>query len=250
MQIDLTGKVALVTGGSRGIGRAIATTLAHAGATVVINYRGNAAAAAEVVTSLAEAERKAMAVQADVSQPDEVERLFKTIADTYGRLDILVNNAGVTRDTLLLRMKDTDFDTVIDTNLRGVFLCVRAALRPMTKARGGRIINITSVVGLTGNAGQANYAAAKAGLIGLTKSVAREMASRNITVNAVAPGYIETEMTAHLSEQIRAAVLESIPLGRLGRPQDVADVVCFLASDTAAYITGQTITVDGGMVMQ
>lgn len=249
MQLSLKDKVALVTGGSRGIGRAISTTLAAAGATVVVNYKGNQATAEETVRTIAESEGQALAVQADISRPDEVDRLFKTALERFGRLDILVNNAGVTRDTLLLRMKEEDFDTVLNTNLRGVYLCTKAALRPMTKARSGRIINITSVVGLIGNPGQANYAAAKAGMIGFTKSAAREMASRNITVNAVAPGYIETELTGSLGEQIRSAVLETIPLGRLGVPQDVANVVCFLASDAAAYITGQTLTVDGGMVM-
>lgn len=250
MQLSLEGKVALVTGASRGIGRAIAMTLAAAGAAVVVNYKGNADAAAEVVSAIEQADGRAVAVQADVTAAEDVDRLFKTTLDTYGRLDILVNNAGITRDNLLLRMKEDDFNAVLDTNLRGCFLCVKAALRPMTKARSGRIINITSVVGLMGNAGQSNYAAAKAGLIGFTKSVAREMASRNITVNAVAPGYIETELTGVLGEQVRAAILEAIPLGRLGQPQDVANLICFLASDAAAYITGQTITVDGGMVMQ
>ena len=191
----------------------------------------------------------AVAIQADISKSDEVERLFKAVLDRFGRIDILVNNAGITRDTLLLRMKEEDFDAVIDTNLRGVYLCTKAALRPMTRARGGRIINITSVVGLMGNAGQANYAAAKSGMIGFTKAAAREMASRSITVNAVAPGYIDTELTGVLSEQIRQAIMDNIPIGRLGTPQDVANVVCFLASDAAAYITGQTLTVDGGMVM-
>jgi 3-oxoacyl-[acyl-carrier protein] reductase len=249
MQLSLKDKVALVTGGSRGIGRAIATSLAAAGATVVVNYKGNAAAADEVVRDIGAEDGQALAIQADISQSEEVERMFKSVLDRYGRLDILVNNAGITRDTLLLRMKEDDFDAVLDTNLRGVFLCTKAALRPMTKARGGRIINITSVVGLMGNAGQSNYAAAKAGIIGFTKSTAREMASRGITINAVAPGYIETELTGLLSEQIRAAILENIPLGRLGAPQDVANLVCFLASDAASYITGETITVDGGMVM-
>ena len=249
MQLSLKDKVALVTGGSRGIGRSIATTLAAAGATVVVNYKGNQAAADEVVRAIEAAEGVALAAQADISKPDEVERLFKGVLERYGRIDILVNNAGITRDTLLLRMKEDDFDAVIDTNLRGVYLCTKAALRPMTKARGGRIINITSVVGLMGNAGQSNYAAAKAGIIGFTKAAAREMASRNITVNAVAPGYVETELTGVLSHQIRTAILENIPLGRMGTPQDVANVVCFLASDAAAYITGQTLTVDGGMVM-
>ena len=250
MQISMKDKVVLITGGSRGIGRAIATTLAAAGATLVIDYKGNQAAADETVSAITAAEGRALAIQADVSKPEEVEQLFKTVLERYGRLDVLVNNAGITRDTLLLRMKEEDFDAVLQTNLRGVYLCTKAALRPMTKARGGRIINITSVVGLIGNAGQANYAAAKAGIIGFTKSVAREMASRNITVNAVAPGYIETELTGVLSDSVRAAILENIPLGRLGTPQDVANLVCFLASDAAAYITGQTLTVDGGMVMQ
>jgi 3-oxoacyl-[acyl-carrier protein] reductase len=249
MRLDLKDKIALVTGGSRGIGRAIATTLADAGATVVVNYKGNQTAADEVVRAIAAAEGQATATQADVSKPEDVERLFKDVLERYGKLDILVNNAGITRDTLLLRMKEDDFDAVLQTNLRGVYLCTKAALRPMTKARGGRIINITSVVGLMGNAGQSNYAAAKAGIIGFTKSAAREMASRNITINAVAPGYIETELTGVLSETMRAAILENIPLGRLGAPQDVANLVCFLASDAAAYITGQTLTVDGGMVM-
>ncbi|HEU4322518.1 MAG TPA: 3-oxoacyl-[acyl-carrier-protein] reductase [Roseiflexaceae bacterium] len=248
MQIDLKERVALVTGGSRGIGRAIAQALGAAGATVIVNYKSNAAAAEEVAGAINAADGRAQAVQADVSDATDVERLFKSIQAEHGRLDILVNNAGITRDTLLLRMKEEDFDAVLDTNLRGVFLCTKAALRPMMK-RGGRIINITSVVGLMGNPGQANYAAAKAGLIGFTKSIAREMASRNITVNAVAPGYVETELTDTLGEQVRAAVLENIPLGRFGQPQDVANLVCFLASDAAAYITGQTITVDGGMVM-
>ena len=249
MRIDLKDKIALVTGGSRGIGRAIATTLADAGATVVVNYKGNQTAADEVVHAIAATDGQATATQADISKPEDVERLFKDVLERYGKLDILVNNAGITRDTLLLRMKEDDFDAVLQTNLRGVYLCTKAALRPMTKARGGRIINITSVVGLMGNAGQSNYAAAKAGIIGFTKSAAREMASRNITINAVAPGYIETELTGVLSETMRAAILENIPLGRLGMPQDVANLVCFLASDAAAYITGQTLTVDGGMVM-
>ena len=249
MQINLKDKVALVTGASRGIGRAIATTLAGSGALAVINYRNNAAAADEVVSAITAAEGRAAAIQADVSDAAEVERLFKAVIERYGKIDILVNNAGITRDTLLLRMKEEDFDAVLQTNLRGVYLCTKAALRPMTKARSGRIINITSVVGLMGNAGQANYAAAKAGIIGFTKAAAREIASRNITVNAIAPGYIETELTDVLSETVRQAILENIPLGRLGQPQDVANLVCFLASDAAAYITGQTLTVDGGMVM-
>jgi len=249
MLISLKEKVAIVTGGSRGIGRGIALALADTGAIVVVNYKGNQAAADEVVATIEAKEGQALAIQADIALADDVDRLFKTVLERYGRLDILVNNAGITRDTLLLRMKETDFDAVLDTNLRGAYLCSRAALRPMTKARTGRIINITSVVGLIGNAGQANYSAAKAGLIGFTKAVARKMASRAITVNAIAPGYIETELTAGLGDQIRTAILENIPLGRLGTPEDIANTVCFLASDYAAYITGQTITVDGGMVM-
>ncbi len=249
MQISLEGRVALVTGGSRGIGRAIAETLAQAGATVVINYRNNSAAADETIAAIGAAGGTASALPADVSQAADIDRLFKDIVSTYGRLDILVNNAGITRDTLLLRMKEDDIDAVLDTNLRGVILCAKAALRPMMKTGGGRIINITSVVGLSGNAGQVNYAAAKAGVVGVTKSIAREMASRQITVNAVAPGYIATEMTDALGEQTKEAVLSAIPLGRLGTPQDVAGMVCFLASDAAAYITGQTFVVDGGMVM-
>lgn len=249
MKLDLSGRVALVTGGGRGIGRAITTTLAAAGAMVVVNYQRNAATAEETVGAIRAAGGTAQAMQADVSQASEVEQLFKTTLDTYGRLDVLVNNAGITRDTLLLRMKEEDFDSVIQNNLRSVYLCTRAALRPMTKQRSGRIINITSVVGLTGNVGQANYAAAKAGIIGFTKSTAREMASRNITVNAVAPGFVETELTDVMSSEARKAILENIPLGRLGQPQDIAGLVCFLASDAAAYITGQTFTIDGGMVM-
>ena len=250
MQIRLDARVALVTGGSRGIGRAIAQSLATTGATVVVNYRGNQAAADETVASIEAAGGKAVAIQADVANAEDVERLFKEVSERFGRIDILVNNAGITRDTLMLRMKDDDWDAVMDTNLRGLFLCTRAALRPMTRARWGRIINITSVVGLMGNAGQANYAAAKAGIIGFSKSVAREIGSRSITVNAVAPGFIDTELTAVLGPETREALIKQIPLGRLGTPEDVASLVTFLASEQAAYITGQTFNTDGGMVMQ
>lgn len=249
MLLDLSGRVAIVTGGSRGIGRATAERLAASGATVVVNYRGNAAAAEATVAAITAAGGKALAVQGDVSQPADVEHLVKTTLEQFGRIDILVNNAGITRDNLLLRMKESDFDEVIATNLRGVFLCTRAVLRPMTKQRFGRIINITSVIGLIGNAGQANYAAAKAGIIGFTKSTAREMASRGITVNAIAPGFIETEMTDALNEETRKAILATIPLGRFGQPAEVAGLICFLASDAGAYISGQTLTIDGGMVM-
>lgn len=249
MLLDLSGRVAIVTGGSRGIGRATAERLAASGATVVVNYRGNAAAAEATVAAITAAGGKALAVQGDVSQPADVEHLVKTALEQFGRIDILVNNAGITRDNLLLRMKESDFDEVIATNLRGVFLCTRAVLRPMTKQRFGRIINITSVIGLIGNAGQANYAAAKAGIIGFTKSTAREMASRGITVNAIAPGFIETEMTDALNEETRKAILATIPLGRFGQPAEVAGLICFLASDAGAYISGQTLTIDGGMVM-
>ena len=250
MKLDLTGRVALVTGGGRGIGRAIAQGLAAAGAAVTINYKGNAAAAEETLAAISAAGGKASAVQADVSASADADRLVKATIETHGHIDILVNNAGITRDTLLMRMKDEEFDQVLATNLRGAFLCTRAVLRPLTKQRSGRIINIASVIGLIGNAGQANYAAAKAGLIGFTKATAREIASRNVTVNALAPGFIETEMTGALSEDTRKAILESIPLGRFGRPDEVAALVCFLASDAGAYITGQTLTIDGGMVMQ
>jgi 3-oxoacyl-[acyl-carrier protein] reductase len=249
MQPDLTNRVALVTGASRGIGRAIALALAAAGARVVINYRDRGDAAEQVAATIREAGGRADVLQADVADRESVDALIRQIMALAGGLDILVNNAGITRDGLLMRMKDDDFDAVLDTNLRGAFLCTRAALRPLLKSAHGRIINISSVVGVAGNAGQANYAAAKAGLLGFTRSVAREVASRQVTVNAVAPGFIDTDMTAVLGEATRSAALESIPLKRYGSAAEVAAVVCFLASDAAAYITGQTIAVDGGMVM-
>ncbi len=249
MQITLSDRVAIVTGGSRGIGRAISFALAGAGATVVVNYRGNTAAAEETLAAIAAMGGKAIAIQADVANGDDVKRLFSEVNTAYGRIDILVNNAGITRDTLMMRMKDEDWDAVIDTNLKSQFLTTKAAISPMVRARSGRIINITSVVGLMGNAGQANYAAAKAGIIGFTKSVAREIGSRSVTVNAVAPGFIDTELTAVLSEDMREGLKKQIPLGRLGSPEDVAGLVVFLASDQASYITGQTFNCDGGMVM-
>lgn len=246
----LDGKVVLVTGGSRGIGRAVALEMAKAGAKVVVNYAGNANAAEEVVTAIKELGGSAIAVQADVANGEAVENLVKQTMEAFGRIDILVNNAGITRDGLLMRMKEADWDAVMDTNLKGIFHCTKAVAKIMMKQRVGRIINMTSVVGITGNAGQANYAAAKAGVIGFTKSMARELASRGITVNAVAPGYIATDMTAVLSEQVRTEMAEKIPAGRLGMPQDIAAAAVFLASDAAGYITGQTLNVDGGMVMQ
>jgi len=245
----LTGKVALVTGASRGIGRAIALRLAEAGADVIVNYAGNEALAQAVVEQIASMGRSACKVRANVANPQEVQEMFQTILDQYGRLDVLVNNAGITRDNLLIRLKEEEWDEVIATNLKGVFNCIKAAARPMMKQRWGRIINISSVVGVLGNPGQANYAAAKAGVIGLTKTSARELASRNITVNVVAPGFIETDMTDKLPEEVKTAMLNQIPLGRFGQVDDVAQLVCFLASDAAGYITGQTLHVDGGMYM-
>ncbi len=243
----LSGKIALVTGSSRGIGARIAQRLAAEGAAVAVNYAGSEAAAQEVVSSIVAAGGVAEAFQADVSDADSVSALLDAVVERFGRLDILVNNAGITRDGLLVRMSDDDWNDVLSTNLSGAFFATRAAAKLMMKARTGCVINISSVVGVAGNAGQTNYAAAKAGLIGLTKSVARELASRNVRVNAVAPGFIETDMTAGLPDAAREAALSGIAMKRMGTPADVAALVAFLASDEAAYITGQTIAVDGGM---
>lgn len=245
----LAGKVALVTGASRGIGRAIALRLAKEGANVAVNYSGSEAAAAETVEAIKALGREAIMIRANVGNADEVNDMFKAVLDQFGQVDILVNNAGITRDNLIMRMKEDEWDDVIDINLKGVFNCIKAATRPMMKQRNGRIINITSVVGVMGNAGQANYVAAKAGVIGLTKTTARELASRNITVNAVAPGFIDTDMTSKLPEDVRSGLMTQIPLGRLGQADDIAQVVLFLASDAANYMTGQTLHVDGGMYM-
>nr|WP_315855858.1 3-oxoacyl-[acyl-carrier-protein] reductase [Synechococcus sp. Lug-A] len=243
----LADQVALVTGASRGIGRAIALELAAAGAEVVVNYAASATAAEAVVEAITAAGGRAYALAADVSVEEQVDSLVKAVLERSGRLDVLVNNAGITRDGLLLRMKTSDWQSVIDLNLTGVFLCTRAVSRSMLKARSGRIINITSVVGLVGNPGQANYSAAKAGVIGFTRSTAAEFASRGITVNAVAPGFIATDMTSELNQE---PILAAIPLGRMGQPEEVAGAVRFLAADpAAAYITGQVLQVDGGMVM-
>lgn len=244
----LTGKIALVTGSSRGIGKAIALALAHQGASVVINYAQSAAAAEAVVAQIeTETPGKALALQADVADSAQVEGLFSTVMQTWGRIDVVVNNAGITRDGLMIRMKDSDWQAVIDLNLGGVFWCCRQAAKIMLKQRSGRIINITSTSGVMGNAGQSNYSASKAGVIGLTKSLARELAPRGITVNAVAPGFIATEMTQDLKIE---PILAMVPLGRLGQPEEVAGVVRFLAADpAAAFMTGQVIGVDGGLVM-
>ncbi|SFF70000.1 3-oxoacyl-[acyl-carrier-protein] reductase [Halobacillus alkaliphilus] len=242
-------QAALVTGASRGIGRAIAMELASKGAKVAVNYAGSEDKAEEVVQEIINQGGEAVKIQADVTSEDDVKRMIKTVVDEFGRLDILVNNAGITKDNLLMRMKEEEFDSVIDTNLKGVFLCTKGVTRQMMKQKYGRIINVASIVGVSGNAGQANYVAAKAGVIGMTKSNAKELASRNIQVNAVAPGYITTDMTESLTFEQREQMLSLIPLNRLGEAADVARVVRFLASEDAAYMTGQTLHVDGGMVM-
>ncbi len=249
MFASLEGKMALVTGASRGIGRAIAVALAEAGADVAVNYSGSESAAAETAAAIEALGRKAMLVKADVGKADAFEGMVKDVIDAFGGIDILVNNAGITRDNLIMRMKEEEFDQVIETNLKGVFNGIKAVTRPMMKQRAGRIINISSVVGVLGNPGQANYVAAKAGVIGLTKASARELASRGITVNCVAPGFIETDMTDKLPAEMREQLSGQIPLARLGQPQDIAAAVRYLASDAAAYMTGQTLHVDGGMYM-
>ena len=245
----LEGKIALVTGASRGIGRQVALTLGAKGATVIVNYNGSAAKAEEVVKEIEAAGGKAEALQCNVSDFEACGQMLANIVSRHGRLDILVNNAGITRDNLLMKMSEEDFDAVVNTNLKGVFNCIKHIARQMLKQKSGRIINMSSVSGVLGNAGQANYCAAKAGVIGITKSAAREFASRGITVNAVAPGFIVTEMTDVLSDSVKEAATEKIPMKKFGETQDIANAVAFLASDEAKYITGQVLCVDGGMAM-
>jgi 3-oxoacyl-[acyl-carrier protein] reductase len=249
LKMQLEGRAALVTGGTRGIGRAIVVALAKAGADVALTYNSNEALAQEVVAEVEALGRRGKAIKVDVSIVDEAASAIEETTKEFGKLDILVNNAGVTKDTLLMRMSEADWDLVIDTNLKGVFNTTKAAIRPMMSQKRGKVINITSVVALTGNPGQANYCASKAGVIGFTKSVAKEVASRNITVNAIAPGFIETDMTSKLNDAQKDALMGLIPLKRAGKPEDIANTVVFLASDTGDYITGQTLVVDGGMAM-
>lgn len=245
----LSGKIALITGGSRGIGRAVAMEFAKNGASIAINYAGNEAAAQETISELKALGVRAEAFKGDISRFDDAKKVIDEVKESFGAIDILVNNAGITRDGLLLRMKEEDFDKVLSVNLKGAFNCIRHMSGIMLKQRSGRIINISSVVGITGNAGQANYAAAKAGIIGLTKSAAKELASRGINVNAIAPGFIQTDMTEVLSDKVKEKIMENIPLKRYGSPEDVAKLALFLASGLSDYITGQVINVDGGMVM-
>ncbi|MCM1175712.1 MAG: 3-oxoacyl-[acyl-carrier-protein] reductase [Blautia sp.] len=245
----LTGKVALVTGAGRGIGRQIALTLAGYGADVIVNYNGSKEKAEEVVREIGDMGRKAAAVQCTVDDYEACGKMITDMLAAFGHIDILVNNAGITKDNLLMKMTDADFDAVIETNLKGTFHTIKHMYRPFLKQKSGRIVNLSSVTGILGNAGQANYAASKAGVIGLTKSVAKELAGRNITVNAVAPGYIDTDMTQAMPDSAKEAVLSRIPLKRAGTPKDIAETVAFLASDKASYITGQVISVDGGMAI-
>ncbi|SFA74646.1 MULTISPECIES: 3-oxoacyl-[acyl-carrier-protein] reductase [unclassified Bacillus (in: firmicutes)] len=245
----LEGKAVLVTGASRGIGREIALEMARQGANVAVNYSGSEAKANETVDEIKAMGRDAFAVRCDVSNAESVGAMVKETIDRFGKLDVLVNNAGVTKDNLLMRMKEEEWDDVININLKGVFLCTKAVTRQMMKQRQGRIINIASIVGVSGNPGQANYVAAKAGVIGFTKTAAKELASRNITVNAIAPGFITTDMTDKLSEEVKTEMLKQIPLARFGEPKDIANLTIFLASDDSSYMTGQTLHVDGGMVM-
>ena len=247
--MNLTGKVALVTGASRGIGQATAIDLAKAGADVVVNFIGNEAVAQETVEKIEALGRKAIKIKADLGNAEDVQAMVDEAVAAFGHIDILVNNAGITRDGLLIRMKDSDWDDVLNINLKGVYLVTKAVAKLMVKQRAGRIINMTSVSGVTGNVGQANYAAAKAGVIGFTKTCAKELAARGITVNAIAPGFIETAMTDVLPEKIKEGIAGTIPFGRMGQPEEIANVVTFLASDFASYITGQVLNVDGGMVM-
>lgn len=246
----LEDKIAIVTGASRGIGKAIALKLAQKGANVIVNFAGNSQAAEEVVNKINELGRQAYSFKANIANEAEVKEMIDFTLEKFGKIDILVNNAGITKDTILLRMKEDDWDDVMETNLKGTFLCTKAVARPMMKKRSGRIVNISSVVGFTGNLGQGNYTAAKAGMIGFTKTVAKELASRGITVNAVAPGFIQTDMTDSLSDDIKQSIFEQIPMGKLGNVDDIAEAVLFLVSDGANYITGQTIHVNGGMLMQ
>lgn len=247
--MSLQGKTAIVTGGGRGIGRAICLEFAAQGANVVINYAGNSEAAERTAADCEALGAKAAIIKADVSKAEDVDAIIALAVEEFGKVDILVNNAGVTKDKLIMAMSEEDFDKVVDTNLKGAFLCMKAASKLMMKQRSGRIINMSSVVGVRGNAGQVNYAASKAGIIGMTKSLAKELAGRNVTVNAIAPGFIDTDMTAVLSDKVKEAILGDIPMKKLGKPEDIAKTAAFFAQDESGYITGQVICVDGGMAM-